>query len=54
MIGVSFDGDISAFKQHANHHDPVTNSHLPEGKPGSVANARTAARDVPEIKGRYL
>ena len=36
-----------------NHRDPVTNSHLPKGKSGSVAKARTAARDVPEIKGRY-
>jgi hypothetical protein len=54
MIGVSVDGDITASQQHANHHDPVTNSHLPEGKSGFVAKARTAARDVPEIKGRYL
>ena len=30
-----------------NHQDQVTASHLAAGQPGSVANGRTAARDVP-------
>jgi hypothetical protein len=31
----------------------VTTSHLAGGKPGAVAKAGTAARDVPEIQGRH-
>ena len=35
----------------ANHHDPVTTSHLPGGEPGPIAKICTAARDVREIQG---
>ena len=38
---------VHALSTRANHHDPVTTSHLTGGKPGPVAKARPPSKDVP-------